>query len=328
MISIVMPAYNAEQYIEDAIISVQSQTFPKWELIIVDDKSTDKTYEIALKYSNNDSRIRVFQLSENSGSAQKPRLFAEEVARGDFFCVLDADDVLDEDYLEKLYCRQKETNTDIVIGQICGMSEAGEKLDKWNPVPGFDMNSIISGRQAYMYTVGGWTINGLGLFKRAVIENAKKRNGIVESSINADEVYTRLKFLESNAVSFCEANYFYRNNTESITKKFSLKLFGCLDAVDFVYYQTKDLFGEKSRELGKAAGFYFDTVVRCIGIYQLNKSIIEEKDKAVVLNNIKSSWKKISFPLLYKYSSKRGLVYALGYHFTYYLILVRNNVLS
>ena len=76
-ITVVMPAYNAAKYIKEAIDSVLNQTFLDWELVIVDDCSTDSTYSIILQYELQDSRIRVYQMPQNSGSAfrQEKKLF-------------------------------------------------------------------------------------------------------------------------------------------------------------------------------------------------------------------------------------------------------------
>ena len=67
LVSIIMPAYNAEKYIEEAIQSVLKQTYTNWELIIVNDCSTDKTEQIIKKYQEQDQRIRLCSLIKNKG---------------------------------------------------------------------------------------------------------------------------------------------------------------------------------------------------------------------------------------------------------------------
>ena len=69
LVSIIMPAYNAEKYIEEAIESVLKQTYRNWELIITDDKSTDDTPKILDEYIRKDARIKVIYLKNNSGTA-------------------------------------------------------------------------------------------------------------------------------------------------------------------------------------------------------------------------------------------------------------------
>ena len=68
LVSVIMPAYNEEKYIGEAIQSVMDQVYTNWELITVDDGSKDRTLEIVRQYSDRDLRIRVYQFSENQGA--------------------------------------------------------------------------------------------------------------------------------------------------------------------------------------------------------------------------------------------------------------------
>ena len=100
LVSIIMPAYNAEKYIGQAILSVQNQTFPNWELLIVDDFSTDNTVEIVNDACAKDSRIIFTQLIKNSGTGVA-RNTALQIAKGRYIAFLDADDLWRADKLEK-----------------------------------------------------------------------------------------------------------------------------------------------------------------------------------------------------------------------------------
>lgn len=91
-VSIIMPLYNAEKFLARAIQSVQSQTYPKWELLIVDDASTDRSLSIAKKLAESDERIKVFQHSKNLGISAT-RNSALEKASGRYIAFLDDDDV-------------------------------------------------------------------------------------------------------------------------------------------------------------------------------------------------------------------------------------------
>ena len=97
-VSIVMPAFNAEKYIGDAIDSVRNQTYTNWELLIVDDCSTDNTREIIT--SIEDKRIRYLKNSTNSGAAIS-RNYALREADGKWIALLDSDDVWTPNKLEK-----------------------------------------------------------------------------------------------------------------------------------------------------------------------------------------------------------------------------------
>jgi glycosyltransferase involved in cell wall biosynthesis len=106
LISIIMPAYNAEQYIYQAIQSVCEQTHPNWELIIIDDASTDKTASVYQQFQ--DDRIRPYLLN-GLGSPAKARNAGIKMAQGDFIMFLDADDYYYPHTLETLlWAIQKE----------------------------------------------------------------------------------------------------------------------------------------------------------------------------------------------------------------------------
>jgi len=99
LVSIMMPAYNAGKYIGRAIESVLAQTYENWELIIIDDCSTDNTYEIVASYK--DPRIRIFRNDVNVGPGPS-RNEAIKYSRGEWLAYLDADDIWLPERLEKI----------------------------------------------------------------------------------------------------------------------------------------------------------------------------------------------------------------------------------
>ncbi|MEH3067206.1 MAG: glycosyltransferase [Aeromicrobium erythreum] len=99
LVSIVMPAFNAERYIADAIRSALSQTYTALELIIVDDKSSDRTVQVAREFSS-DPRLRVIEQPTNLGPAQARNRALRE-ARGRYIALLDADDVWEETKIQR-----------------------------------------------------------------------------------------------------------------------------------------------------------------------------------------------------------------------------------
>ncbi|WP_373893909.1 glycosyltransferase family 2 protein [Virgibacillus natechei] len=100
LISIITPAYNAERFISQTIESAQAQTYTNWEMILVDDRSTDRTVEGIKSYQEQDDRIKLVELEENSGSAVA-RNTAMEAAKGQYFAFLDSDDLWTPEKLEK-----------------------------------------------------------------------------------------------------------------------------------------------------------------------------------------------------------------------------------
>lgn len=98
LVSIIMPSYNTAKYIKKAIISVLNQTYENWELIIIDDCSTDNTYEIIKTF--NDNRIIYLKNATNNGAAIS-RNRALKVAKGKWIAFLDSDDIWKSEKLEK-----------------------------------------------------------------------------------------------------------------------------------------------------------------------------------------------------------------------------------
>ena len=98
LVSIVMPSYNTARYIGDSIDSVINQTHTNWELLIVDDCSTDNTEEVVASY--NDERIRFIKKDKNSGAAESRNIALRE-SKGKWIAFLDSDDTWEKEKLEK-----------------------------------------------------------------------------------------------------------------------------------------------------------------------------------------------------------------------------------
>ena len=100
LVSIIMPSYKCGRFIAESIRSVQAQTYPNWELIIVDDCSADGTVEEVLQFKKEDSRIQLFQNCTNLGAAVA-RNVALKNAKGRWIAFLDSDDLWEPTKLEK-----------------------------------------------------------------------------------------------------------------------------------------------------------------------------------------------------------------------------------
>src|SRR5690606_16654444 len=133
MVSIVLPCYNCQSYIDQAIDSVFQQTYADWELVIVDDGSTDQSLDIIRQYAESESRIRVFT-QENRG-VSKARNLALENARGEYIAFLDADDWLPPDSLRSRIRKFTESPaTTFVDGRVDVYNESGTAIERsWTP---------------------------------------------------------------------------------------------------------------------------------------------------------------------------------------------------
>ena len=129
LVSIIMPAYNCGNCIGESIESCQAQGWKNWELIIMDDCSTDNTAEVVARYQNEDKRVRYFTLSENSGAAVA-RTRAMLIATGRYISFLDSDDLWHPDKLERQIAFMKANQYDFSCTDYSSIDEDGEPTGK------------------------------------------------------------------------------------------------------------------------------------------------------------------------------------------------------
>ena len=125
-ISIIIPAYNAEETLTKTLDSIKNQTFQNFELILVDDGSTDQTAQVFLDQCYGDSRYQYYY-QENAGQGAARNL-AVEKAKGDYLCFIDADDLVSENYLEGLLNKAKESGAQIVLSDMFELHKDNLKI--------------------------------------------------------------------------------------------------------------------------------------------------------------------------------------------------------
>lgn len=131
-VSIVLPVYNAEKYLERCLDSVCNQTLKDIEIICVNDASTDNSLEILNDYAKKYSNIKVIDCITNGGES-KARNIGLDNATGEYIAFVDNDDEIDLDFYEKLYSKAQETGADIVKGNVHIFNYNGkESFDKQN----------------------------------------------------------------------------------------------------------------------------------------------------------------------------------------------------
>lgn len=263
--SVVMPAYNADEFIAEAIESVLAQTYKSWELIIVDDLSTDSTKEIISQFSSQDSRIKFFQMDKNSGSAYQPRKKAIEVSSGKYIVALDADDSIESDYLLKMFNRINQTGSETIYGEMYN-----ERMCL--PIETFDRMVTLKGKDAVKYTLNGWEIGANGAaIKRKVYDETLKKYSSDGIEMNADEILTRQILIESKSISFSSARYYYRINPESITKSFGIHRFSILETNQQLKNLVLANFLKGSNERRLIEIQCLNTLLWCIKLYNQHK---------------------------------------------------------
>lgn len=133
-ISVIMPAYNAERFVEAAIRSVMDQTVADWELLVLDDGSSDGTCAIIESLAAQDGRIRVLPNEKNMGVA-RTRNRGLDLARGRYIALLDSDDVWHPDKLENQLALAKNTGAGLLYSAYTIVDSCGNPSKGVYPVP-------------------------------------------------------------------------------------------------------------------------------------------------------------------------------------------------
>ena len=137
LVSIIVPIFNGEEYLVGTIESVISQTYLNWEMILVDDCSTDKTSAIINRFVASDTRIRKITLESSSGGPARPRNKGLSVAKGDFVAFIDADDVWNANKLSVQVDFILESNADLVHCGATIIDSANQQIGTLNSLNKF-----------------------------------------------------------------------------------------------------------------------------------------------------------------------------------------------
>lgn len=132
LISVIVPIYNAEKYISRCLNSLLSQTYKNFEVIAVDDGSTDRTFEILKQYEKKDQRIKV--ITKYNGGSASARNLALNFIKGDYIAFVDVDDYVSVDFLKILVDIAKKTGADIVECDYTIVYEEKELEERINEI--------------------------------------------------------------------------------------------------------------------------------------------------------------------------------------------------
>lgn len=211
MISIIMPVYNGEKYLRRVIDSILRQKYIDWELIAVDDGSTDNSPMILDAYRETDSRIKIIhKKNEGVSNARQDGLNA---SNGEYIIQCDCDDWVEPDWLHELYKTAKETDADMVWCNMVGEMENSQSI-KWQVKHEEDVNSAIKG----LLTQEIWGGSVFRLFRSIVCKNINvsfPKNCIAWE----DTAFVVSALINCKKIACCD-KYLYHydlTNTSSIT---------------------------------------------------------------------------------------------------------------
>lgn len=172
LVSIIIPSYNAEKYIEQCLTSCMNQTYQSWEAICINDASTDNTKKIIEKYSKIDARIKIINLKQNQGIS-KAIQHGYAKAKGGIVAYLDSDDWWDDKHLELCIDAMNETGADIVNTRYKSFYEDSKLIEEnysWNEDPDWSFR-INKYELVPFFNLGPMKVFKKSLFKNVIFED-------------------------------------------------------------------------------------------------------------------------------------------------------------
>lgn len=214
-ISVLIPAYNTGKYISECIESVLAQTYRNLEIIIVDDGSSDDTFNIARRYELKDDRIRIFSITH--GGVSYARNFCLSQATGEYILFVDSDDWIGECLCSDLFTLAIENNADIVFAAMTMVSEHGRSTLFGDRLALFKETDVMSGQDFFIKMVE------TGATYPMVAGNLYKRSLIIDNNLSffgqyhEDEYFMPISLKCAESVMFLrESKYYYRYRRGSI----------------------------------------------------------------------------------------------------------------
>lgn len=264
-ISIIVPVYNVEAYLERCVESILKQTYTNLEILLVNDGSTDKSGELCDKLALRDHRIRVIH-KENGGLSDARNRGIDE-ASSNLIGFIDSDDYIDEDMYETLYRQMVASKADL---SMCGHYDVYHQIPEkqvaeiktWELMPEEAIKMVMEAKILSVTAVNK-------LYKKALFEQLRFRIGKIaeDAFIMVDLIHQCSKIVATN-----EKKYYYVHRENSITtQKFSLKFLNVIEA----YEQNAKMISENYPDL-------YD-----VAIMRLNWAYFYVLDRLLVDNDFK-----------------------------------------
>ena len=316
-ISVIVPVYNVEQYLERCVDSIINQTYKNLEIILVNDGSTDNSGQLCDELAKKDDRIRV--IHKKNGGLSDARNVGIDEAEAELVGFIDSDDYIDEDMYEVLINNLKAANADL---SMCG------HYDVYNNVPESQVSDKktweLSPQEAIKMVMEAKILSVTAvnkLYKKSLFSELKFEIGKI-----AEDAFIMIKLLDkcNKIVATNEKKYYYVHRENSITtQKFSLKFLNVIEA----YEQNKEIIIKKYPELKEVAQMrmnwaYFYVLDRLLLDKEYNDKKLENKlisylkdhSKGILTDSLFTKGRKIGFvALLLNRNLYRKIIEKRGY---------------
>lgn len=236
-ISVIIPVYNVEKYLPTCINSILNQSFKEFEIICIDDNSTDSSNQILSYFTHKDNRIKIIKNSTNLGPGYS-RNIAITLAKGEYIQFLDSDDWLDQNSLEETYNEAKKYDADVLIYKLINFDDEKEEFFK-SEYYSMDNLNIIYDKVMNYKEIGDEIIFNIPnspcnkIFKKSFL--IKNTIYFPESLIHEDNPFFFRTMYESDSIVFKDKYYYNRRRRQnSITTNKDIKLLSTIKIAEIV----------------------------------------------------------------------------------------------
>lgn len=250
-VSVIVPIYNVEKYLDRCLKSLQRQSFTDFEVLMVDDGSTDRSYEIAFSYVQKDKRFHLWR-QKNSGSGSAPRNRALAQACGDYLMFLDSDDYYLTHCVEEAYRYITQTSSDVVVYGSLYQDEEGNVVK--HVLPAYQGSYVLAQHPEIYGTLENCTWDKI--IRRSLLEKCHLR--FPEGLYYQDYYFTfsLLRYVDKIAFLAQELHVYTLERSHNTTLTFNQRAYDIFTLTDLLIadYQKAGLW-EKYQEELKAIAF-------------------------------------------------------------------------
>lgn len=310
-ISVVMPVYNVEEYLQQALDTIRAQTLQDIEIICVDDGSTDTSYDILLKNAEEDLRIKIIRQDNKQAGVARNNGF--KLAKGKYVIFLDPDDFFKLDMLEKLYKKMEETNVDICIFQATYFdNETGQLIN--NPKE-LLRTEYLPTKEIFNYKDipnGIFTLTTGAPWNKILKSSFIRNNDLKFQNLkNTNDAYfTFISLVKANTITILNENLlYYRRNVKSSLqsnkKAFPLEFVKAFSAIQDtliemgIYKEVKESFSIRAMissiyNLETTKGFEaFESIYNLLKNKLITKFELKNKELSYLPNFAKNAYQKV-----------------------------------
>lgn len=260
-ISVVIPVYNVEQFLEECVDSVLCQTFQDYEIILVDDGATDNSGVICDEYAKNDDRIKV--IHRKNGGLSAARNTGLDAATGEYVYFLDSDDWIKNETLQTLVSLAKSDNSDVVFfDAFVFFTDCEEdpnvykygRNQKYETAKGQEMLKSLLATDEYRTAVP------LMLFKTSYLRDNELR--FREGILHEDELFTYLVYNANGIITHCHEEFYARRMRVAsiMTGSSMMKRY---DSMYKIYFELSQMYRAKKLK-GESAELYLARIARSV----------------------------------------------------------------